>query len=56
MRELKAELNTVKATMLIRVRSGKHYEVAASIASIKGVKSAFAVVGAADVVARVEVP
>lgn len=48
-------LRTVRATVLIRVRSGQHYEVARSIASIRGVKSAFAVMGAADVVARIEV-
>jgi len=46
---------TVKACVLIRVRPGRHYEVAREIASFDGVKSAFAVMGGADVVARIEV-
>lgn len=45
----------VKACCLIRVRSEQHYQVAAEIASFSGVKSAFAVMGGADVVARIEV-
>ena len=45
----------VKACVLIRVRPGQHYEVAEKISSFKGVKSAFAVIGGADVVARIEV-
>lgn len=49
------EDGTVKACVLIRVRAGQHYEVAKRIALFEGVKSAFAVIGAADVVARVEV-
>jgi DNA-binding Lrp family transcriptional regulator len=47
--------STVKACVLIRVRPGRHYEVAKEIASFEGVKSAFAVMGGADVVARIEV-
>lgn len=45
----------VRACVLIRVRAGKHYDVAKKIASLKGIKSAFAVIGGADVVARIEV-
>ena len=45
----------VKACVLIRVRPGQHYEVAKKISTLKGVKSAFAVIGGADVVARIEV-
>jgi DNA-binding Lrp family transcriptional regulator len=45
----------VKACCLIRVRSDQHYQVAAKIVSLSGVKSAFAVMGGADVVARIEV-
>jgi len=44
----------VKACVLIRVRPGQHYKVAEKISSLKGVKSAFAVMGGADVVARIE--
>ena len=44
----------VRACVLIRVRPGRHFQVAREIAAIPGVSSAFAVVGAADVVARVE--
>ena len=46
----------VRACVLIRVRHGRHFQVARQVATIPGVKSAFAVVGAADVVARIEVP
>ena len=45
----------VKACSLIRVRPGQHYLVAEQIASFEGVKSAFAVVGNADVVVSIEV-
>ena len=45
----------VRACVLIRVRAGKHYDVAKKIASLKGIKSAFAVIGGADVVARIQV-
>ena len=45
----------VKACVLIKVRSGEHYVVAEKVSSFKGVKSAFAVIGGADVVARIEV-
>jgi DNA-binding Lrp family transcriptional regulator len=45
----------VRACVLIRVRHGRHFQVANQIANIPGVKSAFAVVGAADVVVRIEV-
>ena len=45
----------VKACVLIRVRPGQHHEVASKISAFKGVKSAFAVMGGADVVARIEV-
>jgi DNA-binding Lrp family transcriptional regulator len=51
-----AEEGIVKACVLIRVRPGQHYLVAKEIASFEGVKSAFAVVGNADVVASIEVP
>jgi len=47
--------STVKACVLIKVRPGQHYQVAEKIASFEGIKSAFAAVGGADVVARVEV-
>ena len=47
--------NTVKACILIKVRPGQHYEAAKKIASFEGVESAFAVMGGADVVARIEV-
>ncbi len=40
---------------MIRVRPGQHYQVAKEIASFEGVNSAFAVMGAADVVARIHV-
>ena len=50
-----SEESIVKACALIRVRPGQHYQVAERIASFEGVKSAFAVVGNADVVARIEV-
>ena len=50
-----AEDSVVKACALIRVRPGQHYSVAEKIASFEGVKSAFAVVGNADVVASIEV-
>ena len=49
------KLGIVRACVLIRVRAGKHYDVAKKIASLKGIKSAFAVIGGADVVARIEV-
>lgn len=42
--------------MLIRVQHGRHFQVAREVATIPGVKSAFAVVGAADIVARIEAP
>lgn len=45
----------VKACVLIRVRPGQHYKVAERTSSFEGVKSAFAVMGGADVVARIEV-
>jgi DNA-binding Lrp family transcriptional regulator len=45
----------VKACVLIRVRPGQHYQVAEKIASFDGIKAAFAAMGGADVVARVEV-
>jgi len=44
-----------KACVLIRVRPGQHYQVAKQIASFEGVRAAFAVVGAADVIVRIEV-
>ena len=47
--------STVKACVLIRVRPGQYYQVARRIASFEGVRSAFAVMGGADVVARIEV-
>jgi uncharacterized protein with GYD domain len=47
--------STVKACVLVRVRPGQHYRVAETIASFEGIKSAFAVMGSADVVARIEV-
>jgi len=45
----------VKGCILIRVRPGRHYVVSEEISAFKGVKSAFAVMGSADVVARIEV-
>ena len=45
----------VKACVLIRVRPGQHYAVTEKIASFDGVKSAFAVVGNADVVVSIQV-
>ena len=45
----------VKGCILIRVRPGQHYVVSEQISSFKGVKAAFAVMGSADVVARIEV-
>jgi uncharacterized protein with GYD domain len=53
--EMTDKENAVKACVLIRVRPEQHYQVAAEIASFGGVKSAFAVMGGADVVARIEV-
>jgi len=50
-----SEESIVKACALIRVRPGQHYSVAETITSFDGVKSAFAVVGNADVVVRIEV-
>jgi len=50
-----SEEGIVKACALIRVRPGQHFSVAEKIASFEGVKSAFAVVGNADVVVRIEV-
>lgn len=44
-----------KACVLVRVRPGQHYQVAKQIASFEGVRAAFAVVGAADVIVRIEV-
>jgi uncharacterized protein with GYD domain len=44
----------VKACVLIRVRANRHYQVAKELAGFEGVKSAFAVMGSADVVARIE--
>ena len=49
------EESIVKACALIRVRPGQHYSVAEKIASFEGVKSAFAVVGNADVVVSIVV-
>ena len=46
----------VRACVLIRVHHGRHIQVARQIASIPGVRSAFAVVGAADIVVRIEAP
>ncbi len=48
-------VHRVRACVLIRVKHGRHFQVARQVAKITGVKSAFAVVGAADVVAKVEV-
>jgi uncharacterized protein with GYD domain len=45
----------LKACVLIKVRPGRHDRVAEKIASLSGVREAFAVMGTADVVARVEV-
>ena len=45
----------MKACVLIRVRSGQHHGVAQRVASLPGVVHAFAVMGAADVVVRIEV-
>ena len=50
-----AKESIVKACVLIRVRPNQHYHVAAEITSFEGVKSAFAVMGGADVAARIEV-
>ena len=47
--------DVVKACILIRVRPGQHYSVTEKIASFDGVKSAFAVVGNADVVVSIQV-
>jgi len=47
--------SVVRACVLIRVRPGRHYQVAKEIASFEGVDSAFAVMGAADVVAKIRV-
>lgn len=52
---LRNSASVVRACVLIRVRPGQHYHVAKKIASFEGVKSAFAVMGAADVVARIHV-
>lgn len=41
--------------MLIKVRPGRHRRAAEKIVSFPGVREAFAVMGTADVVARVEV-
>jgi len=46
----------VRACVLIRVRHGRHLQVAREVAALPGVNCAFAVVGAADVVARIEAP
>lgn len=45
----------MKACILVKVRPGRHDRVAEKIASLSGVREAFAVMGTADVVARVEV-
>jgi len=50
-----SQAGIVKACVLIRVRPGQHYGVADRVVSIQGVKAAFAVMGGADVVARIEV-
>ena len=50
-----AKESIVKACVMIRVRPNQHYQVAAEVASFEGVKSAFAVMGGADVAARIEV-
>jgi len=50
-----ADGDVVKACILIRVRPGQHYSVTEKIASFDGVKSAFAVVGNADVVVSIQV-
>ncbi len=55
-RQKSSEAHSVRACVLIRVRHGRHFHVASQVATISGVKSAFAVVGAADVVARIEAP
>jgi len=52
---LRDNASVVRACVLIRVRPGQHYQVAKEIASFEGVSSAFAVMGAADVVARIHV-
>ncbi len=52
---MRSEETTLKACVLVRVRPGQHYEVAKRISVFEGIKAAFAVMGAADVVARVEV-
>ena len=45
----------MKACVLIRVRPGRHRRVAEKVASLRGVEEAFAVMGTADVVVRVDV-
>lgn len=45
----------MKACVLIKVRPGRHQQVAEKVAALPGVKEAFWVVGTADVVLRVEV-
>ena len=50
-----SEESVVKACVLIRVCPAEHYSVVEKIASFDGVNAAFAVVGNADVVARIEV-
>jgi len=45
----------LKACVLIKVRPGHHERAAEKIAALPGVVEAFAVMGTADVVARVEV-
>ncbi len=44
----------MKACMLIKVRPGRHNQVAEKIAPLPGVRAAFAVMGTADVVVSVE--
>jgi len=51
----KRKAHVVKACVLLRVRANQHYQVAAQLSKFEGVKSAFAVMGSADVVARIEV-
>ena len=45
----------MKACVLIKVRPGRHDRAAEKIASLSGVREAFAVMGTADVVAKVDV-
>jgi len=45
----------LKACVLIKVRPGHHRRVAENIGTFLGVREAFAVMGTADVVAKVEV-